>query len=322
MPEEQNKVITSVEDLDDLDDEKEMESSVEEKSKEEDVKDDLESTNDKSSNEEEESKEDDVKENPPKTQPESSGQEDEEVEIEGVKYSKDDLDQIFSVGKKVAEYQKEHPGYDPILIHKDYTKKTQELAEIKRFAPAKTDQPEAREEKREKPDLSKFRKEDIDYFEQLASALGYAKAEDIEKRDVQARQQSYETLKRQEVNKFLETHPEYKPGDPTNDLRWSSLLEEYRIYKLPEDPREIGKLLERAHRAVTGVSSSIDSKKAAEIIAKKKAAASGQTSVGGGGGGQSNSSQPKSKKLERLSQIAKSGGLQGYSTEELEEMFG
>ena len=244
------------------------------------------------------------------------------MEVDGVNYTKENLSQIFSIGKQVAEYQKEHPGYDPILIHKDYTKKTQELSDLRRQAPVVSPEPVSGQKKaQEKPDISKFRKEDVEYFEQLASALGYAKGEDIEQREKQSWQRSYETVKREEIVKFLDAHPEYKPENDSQDLRWNAVKAEFYLYKLPEDPRNFGKLLDRAHRAVTGTSLSADSKKIVEILAKKKAASAAQASSGGGGTGGEKASGVKSKRMERLSQLAKQGALSGYSEKELEEMF-
>ena len=294
MPPEKDEIITSVEDLDDKNTETPETSETEEK---------------------------DTKEEDGKDQPQ--GQEDDLVEIEGVKYSKDDLAKVFDIGKKVSEYQKEHPGYDPILIHKDYTKKTQELAHLKRQTEAVRPAPDSsQKEEQKKTDLSKFRKEDIEYFEQLASGLGYAKVEEIEKREKKSRISQYESVKREEISKFLETHPEYKPANDSDNLRWDAITAEFEIYKVPEDPRNFGKLLEHAHRIVAGTSSSVDSKKLSDIIAKKKAAASGQSSIGGGGGGDDKKiSGIKDARTARLAKLAKEGGLSGYSKEELEEMF-
>jgi len=305
---EDKKVITSVDDLDESDEEEKEPDAVEPEKEptveDEEIEDEIE-------------EEDEIESQPDK------GQDEEPVEIDGVKYTKEELEQVFFVGKKVSEYQKEHPGYDPILLHKDYTKKTQELAELKRM-PASVNSTyigAQKDEKKEKADLSKFRKEDLEYFEEVASALGYAKAEDIEKSQIRVRQQTYESVKREEINKFLNTYPEYRPENDSNDLRWGSLRAEFDLYKLPEDPHELGNLLERAHKSLTGFSPTVDSKKLGDIIAKKKAANAGQTSVGGGDGVAPKMSNVKSKKMEQLSKLAKDGALSGYSKEELEELF-
>lgn len=296
---DEDQTITSVEDLDKLDETEEKEEEEEDSIEEEET------------SEDESEQEDDVEESQPK------GQVDEITESP----EDEDLDNIVTIGKQITEYQKEHPGFDPILLHKDYTKKTQELAELKRKVttlPVESNSSAPVTEK--KSDLSKFRKEDIEYFQELAGALGYAKAEDIEKTKEVFFQQSYELVKREEIKKFLDTHPEYKPENDSEDLRWNAMKSEFDFYKLPEDPHKFGDLLERAHHAVSGSSFS-DKTKVDSIIAKKKAAQAGQTSVGGGGGQQKGSSQPKSKKMEHLQKLAVKGGLQGYSQEELEEMF-
>ena len=234
-------------------------------------------------------------------------------------YSAEALEDILATGKKVVEYQKEHPGYDPILLHKEFTKRTMELAELKRQTHVQVE-PKSTKEVKSKADLSKYKAEDVELFEGLASALGYVKEGDLAQREIATKTQTYETVKRQQVNLFLEKHSEYRPENDPGDAKWSALLSEFQLYKFPEDPQRIGDLLERVHSTlVPATGNTADVKKIAEILAKKQAAKTGQGSGGASGG---SPSKPKTNpRKEHLATIAKKGGLVGFSEEELTEIF-
>lgn len=260
---------------------------------------------------------------------ENSESTDDGVEIDGVKYSRAEIDEIFATGKSVTEYRKKHPGYDPILIHKQFTKNSQELANVKRALaqdgvkkPSEvTQQVHTSDGLKPKTDLSKFKPEEVALFNELASALGFVKSEDIEQRELADRAKSYESIKKQEIAKFLESHPEYKPENDSGDVRWSALLHEFNVFKLPEDPHHFSALLERAHSSLSGFSTSLDKKKMDEIIAKKRASKPSSSSIASGGNGNPNSNA-KTLKSQRLHGLAKSGGLQGFTAEEIEDLFG
>jgi len=315
---EEDEVITTVDDLDD-DNEDILEGNdsfaEDSESNATEVDEDMEDAEEDELSENSEDEETSESDEP--NQPSEEGQ-DEAVELDGVEYTRSQLEQVLAIGKQVVDYQKEHPGYDPILIHKDYTRKSQELAEVKR----QTVQPSAPASQVNEPDLSEFRPEDVEYFNKIASALGFVRGEDIEKREMEKKVQTYDSIKREEINKFIDTHPEYAPSKDPGDIRWNSIRSEFDLYKLPEDPRLIGQLLERAHKAVSGMSSSFDSKKVANILAKKKAATASQSSAGGSSGGGDQTPKPTSKKNERLQKLALSGALSGYTKKEIEEMFG
>ncbi len=245
----------------------------------------------------------------------------EETEIDGVKYSKEDISKIFETGKRISEYQREHPGYDPILIHKDYTQKTQELADLKRKIPDEVRQQSAPAPATPDVDLSDVKKEDLEYFERIAKASGYVKLADLEQRDHANRVQTYEEVKRAEIKTFLEAHPEYRPENDPGDVKWTTLRQEFDLFKFPEDPHKIGTILERVHRSVAGTSSSFDPLKVAQIIAKKKSAATGQSSTGGSSGAQDAKPSNKTPQQKRVADLVKSGALKGFSAKELEDLL-
>ena len=60
----------------------------------------------------------------------------------------------------------------------------------------------------------------------------------------------YEAVKNEELNKFLEKYPEYKPENDPGDVNWSSLTREIGLYKMPANPRQVAEILDRAHRAI------------------------------------------------------------------------
>ena len=101
----------------------------------------------------------------------------------------------------------------------------------------------------------------------------------LEKRGVMTQQQVnamfYKAVEDDEVRKFLDKYPEYKPENDKDDLNWSSLQRKFSDYRRPDNPRRIGELLEEAHRLVSRPSSD------RTLEAKKQQVKT--ASVGGGG---------------------------------------
>lgn len=248
------------------------------------------------------------------------------VSIDGQEYTREELEQIFETGKRVKEYQKDHEGFDPILMHRDYTKKSMRLSKVEKLAREKglqidddqdplapTSAAPVQKEAKPEVDLSKFKKEDVEYFKSLASALGYVNKDELEKRTLMEKQQSYTSRKNKVVSDFVSEHPEYSPSNDPGDKNWNALLSEFKLYKLPTNPEKIRDLLERSHGAVSGETSKI--KKAAEILAQKKINKSAASSSGG-----SSSGNTKKAGKGKIPEHARKG-LKGYSEEELEELF-
>lgn len=60
----------------------------------------------------------------------------------------------------------------------------------------------------------------------------------------------YKAVENDKISQFLNKFPEYKPENDPNDLNWNALIREFQIYRKPDDPHQIGLLLERAHQAI------------------------------------------------------------------------
>lgn len=268
---------------------------------------------------------------PSQDEPIVEKQDDSAVEIDGKKYNSDELQQIISAGKKVHEYSKEHPGFDPVLLHADYTKKSMELAELKRKMQA---DPEPQQPKPivEPPKVSKKELEDVakemnmdpndlKNLKTALSALGYVPKEEIEQefqRREQAKTQSvYAEERKTQINNFLSKHPEYNIGSKENDERWAKLLEHMNsLYKIPEDPKKISLVLEKAHSDLTGSKPNFNVENVSKVIAQKKVNDIGKSTSRGGG------AAPAQKKLNNsVADLARSGGLRGFSQKELEELL-
>jgi len=101
--------------------------------------------------------------------------------------------------------------------------------------------------------------EDVAYLDKILKHRGYITKDE-------AQQIIYENVKKQELDKFLEKFPEYKPENDPNDTRWNTLQREMSYYAKPKDPHLIGELLLKAHKSISP--SSISPTK--EQIAKKQ----------------------------------------------------
>lgn len=97
-------------------------------------------------------------------------------------------------------------------------------------------------------ELKDLNPDDVSIIDRVLRAKGY-----ITKQE--ASQMSYEATKTEELGKFLERYPEYKPENDSGDVNWTALQREISYYKMPEDPRKISEILERAHRSIAKVPS-------------------------------------------------------------------
>jgi hypothetical protein len=276
-----------------------------------------------------------------KTNPEEELSENEDVEVEETEdvdeepqgdkividdkeYSEEEIEKMLLAGKKVYEYQKEHPGWDPILLNKQYTQVSQELAKYKRSIsdgenkePSAPRQPAPKQKQNPDVDLSEFDKEQVDTFNKIAKALGFVSKDELENLELQKRQQSYEQVKKQQIDSFIEKYPQYHPENDPGDAQWNRLKEEFGLYKLPDDPGKFYDLLEKAHTNISGSSSSVDAEKVKNIIAKKRVQKQAQTSSADGG----SEGTTKTKSLTGVEKLARSGGLKGFSDKEFDELF-
>lgn len=251
--------------------------------------------------EESETKDEEASVETPAEKPaEAAAPEDDTVVINGKTYSKQEVEDIFSTGQSIHEYKKEHPGFDPMLIERDYRIKTARLAELEKGV-----KPEAEET----PDLSDLDPNDVARLEKWAKSKGLVSREDMARQD-------YERQKQASVDAFLSEHSEYRPENDPGDKKWSALLSEFGLYKLPSDPRKMKDLLERAHRSVSPTGS-VTPKDAAKMLASRKVNAA---SADKGSGGQSAPGvQVKSNKQKSHPDAARY--LKGFSAEEIAEIL-
>jgi hypothetical protein len=92
-------------------------------------------------------------------------------------------------------------------------------------------------------DLKDLYPEDINTIDRILRAKGYMTKDE-------ANRMFYENVKNEELTKFLERFPEYKPDNDPNDLNWNALQRELKYYRMPENPHEVGEVLSRAHQSL------------------------------------------------------------------------
>lgn len=149
--------------------------------------------------------------------------------------------------------------------------------------------------------LDDLNPDDVKNIDRVLKAKGYiTKAE--------SQKIIYESVKNEELNKFLDKFPEYKAENDKNDVNWTALQREMSLYKTPENPRQVAELLLRAHRNISGTRTSVD--RPAQTVTKRIA-----TAQKGSGGVQRSSSTGKLSEYQRNYYLD-----HGWSKEEVDEM--
>lgn len=97
-------------------------------------------------------------------------------------------------------------------------------------------------------ELKDVHPDDVALIDKVLRQKGYITRDEASK-------MAYESVKNEELNKFLEKYPEYKTDNDPNDLNWNTLQRELGLYRMPDDPKRIGEILERAHKGIVNVSS-------------------------------------------------------------------
>lgn len=118
-------------------------------------------------------------------------------------------------------------------------------------------------------DLKDLHPDDIATIDRVLRAKGYLTKEE-------SQTMFYEAVKQEEITKFLEKYPEYKPENDSNDLNWNSLQREMAYYRMPLNPHDLFQVLERAHRMVPRTRSDLG-----DIETKKHAISVASTGSGG-----------------------------------------
>lgn len=148
--------------------------------------------------------------------------------------------------------------------------------------------------------LKDLNPQDVEIFEKLAKATGYVSQQELN-------QKFYNEIKQEELGKFLEKYPEYKPANDPGDRKWNQFKQEFELYRTPGNPREIGTLLDKVHKSLTIPSGD----RGADIAKQKSMETASIGSKGKGGAQRSNSLESfSSNKVYSL----RSGG---YTDEEI-----
>jgi len=85
--------------------------------------------------------------------------------------------------------------------------------------------------------------DDVRVIEKIARARGFISKDDVNK-------MFYEKVKQEVIDDFLNKYPEFKPENDPNDAKWNALQKEVSWYKMPENPRMIATLLDRARKVI------------------------------------------------------------------------
>jgi hypothetical protein len=139
---------------------------------------------------------------------------------------------------------------------------------------------------------------DVTNIERVLKAKGYVTKEENQKLH-------YESVKNDKLNEFLSKYPEYKPENDPNDINWNAFQRELTFYKMPQDPKLITEVLERAHRNI-----------AAPTVPATRAVEQRIATARKGGGGSQRTSSGKSLPP-NLRRAYEDGG---WSEEEIKEL--
>ena len=91
-------------------------------------------------------------------------------------------------------------------------------------------------------ELKDVNPEDASLVERILRSKGYVRKDEVD-------EMYYKAVQDEELAKFLEKYPEYKPQNDPNDTNWGTLQRELEFYRMPKNPRQIPEILERAHKA-------------------------------------------------------------------------
>lgn len=152
-------------------------------------------------------------------------------------------------------------------------------------------------------DLKDVAPEDISLIDRVLRAKGYITKD-------QSSKMHYEVVKNEEIDKFLDKFPEYKPENDSGDVNWSALQRHVQTwYRMPDDPRLVGELLLKAHREVAKAPSG----RGLEDVKRQQV----KVASSGSSGTQRPSSQKPANP--RLSSLMREH-MQGWSEDEIREL--
>lgn len=158
--------------------------------------------------------------------------------------------------------------------------------------------------------LERYKPEEVqafrEVFDVMAEDMGFVRKDALTATTYNERSQN-------ELDGFLEKHPEYLPENDTDGLLWGRFKEEYKLYRQPENPKDFQKIFNKIHRDVLGIKIAGDGKSITAAREKAKAASHAGTS------------QPPRHSPDRRTKASSQGYrldmLQGFTEEEKEELL-
>lgn len=100
-------------------------------------------------------------------------------------------------------------------------------------------------------ELKDLHPDDVATIDRVLRAKGYMTKPEADK-------MFYEAVKTEELTKFLDEFPEYKPENDPGDVNWQTLQAELAWFTAPKNPRDVATLLRKAHKQVVKVPSAIN----------------------------------------------------------------
>jgi len=127
------------------------------------------------------------------------------------------------------------------------------------------------------------------------------------------KEEVYKNTETEEIDKFLNKYPEYKPENDPTDANWTGLMREFRLYAKPKNPQQIGELLERSRKSSQPAGEAVNTTKAQEAV----------KTAGMGSGGSQRSSSSKSSLPAGMSEneVREEYRRGGYKEKEIDEML-
>ncbi len=182
------------------------------------------------------------------------------------------------------------------------------LADIRELRQEKREEKDSRIYKKEplivpkEEDLADVAEADINLIEKVLKAKGYVRKDEVQTLTYKEKVDSYK-------NQWLENHPEYLPENDKENIRWDDLNSTIiRLFKMPDNPKDIVKVLDTAHSLVSKTSLPTKSS-ASERATKEKIKTISKSSAGESGA-----------KVPQKSTGVSRNAFAGFTEEELKEM--
>ena len=161
--------------------------------------------------------------------------------------------------------------------------------------------------------LAKIKPEDMKAFREVldvaAEEMGFVRKDQLEAT-------TYQREASQVLDGFLEKHPEYLPKNDPGNVLWDRFKEEYAIYKVPDSPKALARLLEKVHKDVYGI------KPAAALKTNEAAKQNVKVASHGGSSRPAPSREGVKRSAGTAAQGLRTDMLKGFSPEEIAEMSG